>query len=71
VQEAHLVGDDELRVERARDLVEQQGARPRGQRAGDRHPLLLAARQVVGLLALAAPRPKRASSSRARSRASN
>ena len=49
---------DELGVERARDLVEQQRARPRGERAGDRHALLLAAREPVGVLVLAARQPE-------------
>ena len=38
----------QLRVERARHLVQQHQPRPRGQGADDRHPLLLAARQPVG-----------------------
>ena len=42
---------DELRVERARHLVEEEEPRLHGQRAHDRHPLLLAARQPVGVLA--------------------
>jgi hypothetical protein len=37
----------QLRVERARDLVHQQGTRTRGQRPHDRHALLLATRQPV------------------------
>ena len=39
---------DELRVERAGDLVEEQEVGLHGQRPDDRHPLLLAARQAVG-----------------------
>src|SRR5215210_3219137 len=44
---------DKLRVERARDLVEQQRARAGRERADDRDALLLAARQPVGALVLA------------------
>src|SRR6266516_3670958 len=40
---------DELRVERARDLVEQHQPWLHGQRADDRDPLLLAAGEVVGI----------------------
>src|SRR6185437_14685148 len=63
--EAHLVGrnhhrhptggelpdhlHNELRVERARHLVEQHQPRLHGQRAHDRDPLLLAAVEVVGI----------------------
>ena len=74
---------DQLGVERARDLVEQQRARPRGQRADDRDALLLAAREAVGVVALApgqpeageqlarrAPRPPRAPTPCARTGAS-
>ena len=56
---------DQLGVERARDLVEQQRPRVRRERAHDRHALLLAARQAVRALVLAPARPNRASSSRA------
>jgi hypothetical protein len=42
---------DELGVERARDLVEQQQARLHGERTGDRRALLLAARQAVRIFA--------------------
>ena len=38
---------DELRIERARDLVEQQQVRLHGQRPDDRDALLLAARQAI------------------------
>ena len=41
---------DELRVERRRDLVEQHHVRLHHQRAGDRDPLLLAARELVRML---------------------
>ena len=41
---------DELRVERARDLVEQQQVGSHRERADDRDPLLLAARQPVRVL---------------------
>ena len=41
---------DELRVERARDLVEQHQLRIHRERADDRHPLLLTARKPVGEL---------------------
>src|SRR5579875_537284 len=44
---------DELGVERARHLLEQQRPRPGYERADDRDPLLLAARQPVGILARA------------------
>ena len=49
---------DQLGVERARDLVEQQRARARRQRAGDRDPLLLAAREAVGVVVLAPGQPE-------------
>ena len=49
---------DQLGVERARDLVEQQRARPGGERAHDRHALLLAAREPVGALVLAPAEPE-------------
>jgi hypothetical protein len=42
---------DQLRVQRAGDLVEQQHSRPHGQGPGDGHPLLLAAGEPVGVLA--------------------
>jgi len=45
---------DRLGVERARDLVEQQRARARGQRAGVRHALLPAAGEPVGASASSA-----------------
>ena len=41
---------DELGIERARDLVEQQHARLHRERPHDGDPLLLAARQPVGIL---------------------
>ena len=41
---------DELRVERARDLVEEHEARVHRERAGDRHALLLATGEPVGVL---------------------
>ena len=41
---------DELRVERARDLVQQHQLGPHRERADDRHALLLAAREPVGIL---------------------
>ena len=40
---------DELRVERARDLVEQHQLRPQRERAHDRHALLLTAGEAVGV----------------------
>ena len=43
-----LAADD--RIERAERLVHQQHRRLGGERAGDAHPLLLAARQLVGTL---------------------
>jgi hypothetical protein len=45
---AHVLA--QLQVERRQRLVEQQHARFGGERAGDRHPLLLAARQFVDVL---------------------
>ena len=52
---------DELRVERARDLVEQQDVGLHRQRPDDRHSLLLTARQpvrvLVALVGQAEPRP--------------
>ena len=42
--------DDELRVERARDLVEQHQLGVHRERAGDRDALLLAAREPVRVL---------------------
>ena len=57
---------DELRVERRGDLVEQQDVGLHGERPDDRDPLLLAARQLVGVVASAlSARPNRSSSSRA------
>ena len=49
---AHEVQDlrDELRVERARDLVEEHELRVHRECAGDRDPLLLPAREAVGEL---------------------
>ena len=44
----HLL--DQLRVERAGDLVEQHHVRVHRQRPRDRHPLLLAPRQPIGIL---------------------
>ena len=49
---------DQLGVERARDLVEQHRPRPRGEGAGDRHPLLLAAGEPVGRVLLAPGEPE-------------
>ena len=49
---------DQLGVEGAGDLVEQQRPRPRGQRADDRHALLLAAGEPVGVVVLAAAQPE-------------
>ena len=49
---------DQLGIERAGDLVEQQRARPRRQRAGDRDALLLAAGEPVGMLVLAPLEPE-------------
>ncbi len=40
---------DQLGIERRGDLVEQHDLRLHGERAGDRHPLLLAARELVGI----------------------
>ena len=70
---------DQLGVEGAGDLVEQQRPRPGGEGAGDRDPLLLAAGEVVGAVVLAAreaeareqlarraPRPRRAATPCAR-----
>ena len=64
---------DELRIERGRDLVEEHHVRVHHQRAGDRDPLLLAAGELVRVLArllrqpdaleqlgARAPRPRRA-----------
>ena len=48
----------ELGVERARDLVEQERPRVGGQRAGDGDALLLAAGEVVRVVALAALQPE-------------
>ena len=45
---------DQLGVERAGDLVEQHRPRAGRERARDRHPLLLAAGEVVGAVVLAA-----------------
>jgi hypothetical protein len=50
---------DALRVERAGRLVEQQRLRVHRQRAGDRHPLLLAARHLVRVGVGAVPEPDR------------
>jgi hypothetical protein len=49
---------DELGIERARDLVEQQRAGTRRERAGDRDALLLAAREPVGVVVLAPLEPE-------------
>jgi hypothetical protein len=49
---------DQLGVERAGDLVEQQRPRPRRERAGDRDPLLLAAGEAVRMLVLAPGEPE-------------
>ena len=49
---------DELGVQGAGDLVEQQRARAGHQRAGDRHPLLLAAREPVRIVLAAAGEPE-------------
>ena len=57
---------DELRVEGARDLVEEQEVRLHRQRPDDRDPLLLAARQPVRVVARLSSRPNRRSSSRRR-----
>ena len=46
---------DQLRVERARDLVEQHHARLHGQRAHDRDALLLTAREAVGVFVALVP----------------
>ena len=43
---------DELRIERARDLVEEHEVRVHGERASDRHTLLLAAGEPVRVLVL-------------------
>ena len=56
----HLLA--ELEVERAERLVEEQDARPVDERAGERDPLALAARQLAGLalvVALEADHPER------------
>ena len=47
VQKLDLHVEPELLVERAERLVEQQDRRPRDQRAGERHPLALAAAQLM------------------------
>jgi hypothetical protein len=49
---------DELGIERGGDLVEQQRARAAGQSAGDGDALLLAAREPVGWIVLAAGEPE-------------
>ena len=49
---------DQLRVERARDLVEQHQLRLHRQRARDRGALLLAAREAVGVLARLVAEPE-------------
>ena len=71
-QRGHDVEDlvDHLGVERGGRLVEEHHLRVHGQRAGDRHPLLLAAGQLRGHLSAWAPTPTRSSSSRARFSAS-
>ncbi len=46
---------DELRVERARDLVEEHDARLHRERAHDRDALLLAAREPVGIVVALVP----------------
>ncbi len=43
--------DPDVRVERRQRLVEQQDLRARGERAGERHALLLAARKLVRIAA--------------------
>ena len=48
----------QLRVEGAGDLVQQQRPRAGGQRAHDRHPLLLPAGEAVGVVVLAAAQPE-------------
>src|SRR3954469_3505237 len=45
---------DQLGIEGAGDLVEEQGPGAAGKGSGDRHPLLLAAGEVVGTVVLAA-----------------
>ena len=66
---------DQLRVERRRDLVEQQQVGLHGQRAHDRDALLLAAGESVGVLValVGQPEPRRAApcASRARPRAAD
>ena len=56
---------DHFRVERGGRFVEQHELRMHGQRAGDRHPLLLAAGQLRRIASALSPRPTRASSSAA------
>ncbi len=48
----------QLRVERARDLVEQQDVGLHGERTDDRDPLLLTARQPVGHLVALVRQPE-------------
>ena len=54
----HLLA--ELEVERAERLVEQQHARPVDERAGERDPLPLAARELAGLAPVVALEPDHA-----------
>ena len=63
---------DELGVERGRDLVEQQEVRLHRERPHDRHPLLLAAREAVRVVAPAlSARPNRVEQSRSPSRSAS
>ncbi len=54
---------DELGIQRAGHLVEQHDLRVHGQGPDDRHPLLLAAGQPVGILVLLVGQAEPASSS--------
>ena len=66
-QPAAQLGAD-VRVERAERLVEQQHARLDRQRAGQRHPLALAARELVGTLLAPRRSARRAPAARRRAR---
>ena len=49
---------DELGIERARDLVQEHDSRLHGEGTDDRHPLLLATREPVGIVVLLLGEPE-------------